>query len=50
MCVLHNLSFRLEDEIDLQDGADDNINQDWERQLQHEIEEANNVDRDVPRK
>ena len=49
MCVLRNLSFRLEDEIDLQDGADDNINRDWERQLQHEIE-ANSVDRDVPRK
>ena len=50
MCVLRNLSFRLEDEIDLQQGADDTLNRDWERQIQLEIEEVNESEKDTSKK
>lgn len=40
MCVLRNLSFQIEDEIDTQEGADDDLDTQWERQIQQEIEAA----------
>ena len=45
MCILRNLSYQLEDEVDPQDGADDALDKEWERQLQQEIEdEKENVE------
>ncbi|XP_019848879.1 PREDICTED: armadillo repeat protein deleted in velo-cardio-facial syndrome homolog isoform X2 [Amphimedon queenslandica] len=40
ICILRNLSFQIEDEVDTQQGADDDIDSQWERQIQQEIEAA----------
>ena len=40
MCILRNLSYRLENEVDPQEGADDDLDFEWERELKREIEEA----------
>ena len=38
-CVLRNLSYRLENEIDPQEGADDVLDREWEMEQRREIEE-----------
>lgn len=40
MCILRNLSYQIEREIDPQDGVDDDFDKEWERQVQQEIDEA----------
>lgn len=40
MCILRNLSYQIEHEIDPQDGVDDDFDKEWERQVQQEIDEA----------
>ena len=40
MCVLRNLSYQLENEVDLQDGTEDVLDQDWETEQRRELEEA----------
>ena len=39
MCVLRNLSYQLESEVDLQDGAEDVLDRDWEAEQRRELEE-----------
>ena len=39
MCILRNLSYRLEEEIDPQEGADDVLDREWEQEQWEEIEE-----------
>ena len=39
MCVLRNLSYQLEGEVDLQDGAEDVLDRDWEAEQRRELEE-----------
>lgn len=43
MCILRNLSYQIENEIDPQDGVDDDFDKEWERQVQQEIDEATEV-------
>ena len=38
-CILRNLSYRLENEIDPQEGADDVLDREWEMEQRREIEE-----------
>ena len=38
-CVLRNLSYRLENEIDPQEGTDDVLDCEWEMEQRREIEE-----------
>ena len=38
-CILRNLSYRLENEIDPQEGADDVLDREWEIEQRREIEE-----------
>ena len=38
-CILRNLSYRLENDIDPQDGADDVLDREWEMEQRREIEE-----------
>ena len=40
MCVLRNLSYQLENEVDLQDGAEDVLDQAWEAEQRRELEEV----------
>lgn len=40
MCILRNLSYRLEYEVDPLDGAQDHLDKDWERQILSEIDES----------
>ena len=40
MCVLRNLSYQLESEVDLQDGAEDVLDWEWEAEQRRELEEA----------
>ena len=39
VCVLRNLSYRLENEIDPQEGADDVLDREWELEQRREMEE-----------
>ena len=39
MCILRNLSYQLENEIDPQEGADDVLDRDWEKEQRREMEE-----------
>ena len=39
ICILRNLSYRLENEVDPQEGADDEQGSEWEKDLQRELEE-----------
>ena len=39
MCILRNLSYQLENEIDPQEGADDVLNHEWEKEQQRQMEE-----------
>ena len=38
MCILRNLSYQLENEIDPQEGADDVLDRDWEMEQRREME------------
>ena len=40
ICVLRNLSYQLETEVDLQDGAEDVLDPQWEAEQRMETEEA----------
>jgi hypothetical protein len=40
MCVLRNLSYQLESEVDLQDGAEDVLDRDWEAEQSRDLEEV----------
>ena len=40
VCVLRNLSYQLESEVDLQDGAEDVLDWEWEAEQRRELEEA----------
>ena len=40
ICVLRNLSYQLENEVDLQDGAEDVLDQAWEAEQRRELEEV----------
>ena len=39
MCVLRNLSYQLESEVDLQDGAEDVLDRDWEAEQRRDLED-----------
>ena len=39
VCILRNLSYQLENEIDPQEGADDVLDRDWEKEQRREMEE-----------
>jgi hypothetical protein len=45
VCILRNLSFQIEDEIDPQEGADDVLDKEWERTIQQEIEDLSENNR-----
>ena len=38
-CILRNLSYHLENEIDPQEGADDVLDLEWEKEQRRELEE-----------
>ena len=40
MCVLRNLSYQLESEVDLQDGAEDVLDPQWEAEQRKELAEV----------
>ena len=40
MCVLRNLSYQLESEVDLQDGSEDVLDREWEAEQRRELEEV----------
>ena len=40
VCVLRNLSYQLESEVDLQDGAEDVLDREWEAEQRKDLEEA----------
>lgn len=40
ICVLRNMSYQLESEVDLQDGAEDVLDRDWEAEQRRELEEV----------
>ena len=39
MCILRNLSYRLEYEVDPLEGAQDQLDEEWERQVLAEIDD-----------
>ena len=39
MCILRNLSYRIENEVDPQEGLDDTMDKDWEMQQMREMDE-----------
>ena len=39
VCILRNLSYRLEFEVDTQAGSDDCLDPDWEREQHSELDE-----------
>ena len=45
-CILRNLSYRLENEVDPQQGSDDVLDREWEMEQRREIEE---LDRSLSR-
>ena len=38
-CIIRNLSYRLENEMDPQEGADNVLDQEWEKEQRKELEE-----------
>ena len=40
MCVLRNLSYQLESEVDLQDGSEDVLDREWEAEQRRDLEEV----------
>ena len=41
MCVLRNLSYRLENEVDPQEGGEDVLDREWEQEQRRELEDLN---------
>ena len=39
MCILRNLSYRIENEVDPQEGSEETIDKDWEMQQMREMDE-----------
>lgn len=48
VCILRNLSYQLENEIDPQEGADDVLDRDWEKEQRREMEELERSSRKAP--
>jgi len=43
VCILRNLSYRLENEIDPQEGAEDVLDSEWEKEQRRELEEDKRI-------
>ena len=41
VCVLRNLSYRLENEVDPQEGGEDVLDREWEQEQRRELEDLN---------
>ena len=41
VCILRNLSYRLENEVDPQEGREDILDREWEQEQRREVEDLN---------